>query len=61
MMRCLQATQALSEQMEQPLGLRQNIALQIHLLTCPHCRQFKQNCQQLRKLMNTFRQEDKSC
>lgn len=59
-MHCLQATQALSEQMEQPLSLRRQVALQVHLLTCPHCRQFKQNCQQLRKLMRDFRQADNS-
>ncbi|OOF88581.1 dsDNA-mimic protein [Rodentibacter ratti] len=53
-MRCRQATRIISDSHERPLTLQEKVGLRLHLVTCPHCRNFKQNCDELSQLMKKF-------
>jgi hypothetical protein len=47
--KCRQATRLLSEQQDRPLGASEQIPLQLHLLGCPYCRNFKAQLRFLRE------------
>lgn len=53
-MHCRQATRIISDSHERPLTLQEKVGLRLHLVTCPHCRNFKQNCGKLSQLMKEF-------
>ena len=42
-MRCRQATRLISDAHERELALNELLGLRVHLLICPHCRQFQRN------------------
>lgn len=53
-MHCRQATRIISDSHERPLTSQEKFSLRIHLMTCSHCRGFRQNCIKLRYLMKEF-------
>lgn len=53
-MKCLEVTKLISDAQERPLLFGERIGMQTHLLFCPHCRHFKQHCEQMSKLMKKF-------
>lgn len=56
--KCKDITELISLQQEQPLAFKQKLAMQVHLMICPYCRAFRRNNEQMRKLMQQFK--DKS-
>ena len=54
-MRCRKATRMISESHERSLDIQEKVGLKVHLVTCPHCRRFKRNCETLSKMMKEFR------
>ncbi|OOF36229.1 zf-HC2 domain-containing protein [Rodentibacter heidelbergensis] len=59
-MRCRQATKIISDSHERPLNLQEKIGLRLHLMTCSHCRHFRQNCDELSQLMKAFAKNSKN-
>ncbi|KAE9532241.1 anti-sigma factor family protein [Ursidibacter arcticus] len=57
MKKCKQITELISLGNEQKLAFNQRCAVNMHLLFCPYCRAFKQNTQQMRQLMQQFKQK----
>ena len=55
-MNCLNATKMISVAKERPLSLKEKVGLKTHLLICPYCRAFAQNCDEMSKLMKEFAQ-----
>lgn len=53
-MRCRQATRMISDSHERTLSLQEKAGLRLHLMTCPHCRNFKRNCNEMSRLMKEF-------
>ncbi|WP_288061697.1 zf-HC2 domain-containing protein [Rodentibacter caecimuris] len=53
-MRCRQATRIISDSHERSLTLQERGGLRLHLAICSHCRNFKQNCDELSQLMKSF-------
>ncbi|MDC2825596.1 zf-HC2 domain-containing protein [Rodentibacter pneumotropicus] len=53
-MNCLQVTKLISDSQERPLSFLEKTGMNAHLLICPHCVNFNQNVQQIRKMMKTF-------
>jgi hypothetical protein len=45
MLSCKQASQLISQSLEQPLAMRERFALKLHLLICRYCRRFRQQLQ----------------
>ena len=45
MLSCKQASQLISQSLEQPLVMRERFALKLHLLICKYCRRFRQQLQ----------------
>lgn len=58
-MRCRQATRFISDSHERQLTSQEKFSLRIHLMTCSHCRNFRQNCTKLRHLMKEFAENSK--
>lgn len=54
MLTCRQATQLLSEQLDQALSLRQRSALQGHLLLCRSCRRYGRQVRSLQQLAKHY-------
>lgn len=54
MLRCRQATRIISDSHERSLSLQEKVGVQMHLIACPHCRNFKRNCNELSHLMQQF-------
>ncbi len=50
MMNCKQAAELICKALDQPLTLRQRVALRFHLLMCSYCRGFEQQNQALLEL-----------
>ncbi len=50
MISCKKATEFISLSMDQPLGIRDSVALRTHLLVCSLCRNFQKNLISLRKI-----------
>jgi hypothetical protein len=48
MLSCKQASQLISQSLEQPLAMRERFALKLHLLICRYCRRFRQQLQAIR-------------
>lgn len=57
-MKCYQATKLISEAHERSLSVMEKVGVKTHLLTCPHCRNFKRNCRHMSKLMKKFAKEN---
>ncbi|EIJ71481.1 MULTISPECIES: zf-HC2 domain-containing protein [Pasteurellaceae] len=53
-MNCQQATKLISDSKERELNWQEKIGVKSHLVICPHCRNFKQHCDNLSKLMKDF-------
>jgi hypothetical protein len=45
MLSCKQASQLISQSLEQPLAMRERFALKLHLFICKYCRRFRQQLQ----------------
>lgn len=57
-MRCRQATRIISDSHERQLSLQEKAGLRLHLMTCPHCRNFRRNCNEMSRLMKSFAQNE---
>lgn len=55
---CKEITELISLGNEQKLAFSQQCAISMHLLFCPYCRAFKQNNEQMRKLMQQFKRRE---
>lgn len=55
---CKTITQLISLSNEQKLVFNQRYAVSVHLLFCPYCRAFKQNNEQMRGLIEQFKQRE---
>jgi predicted anti-sigma-YlaC factor YlaD len=53
-MNCLEATRTLSEGQERPLAVGEQVALQLHLAVCSHCRNFRAQVGFLRESMRAY-------
>lgn len=53
-MHCNDATRALSAAQERKLALGERVSLQLHLATCPLCRDFQTQVGFLRESMRTY-------
>lgn len=56
---CQRVTEWISQAKERELSWLEKNAIHIHLLFCPSCRNFQQNCYNLSKMMRQFAQPDK--
>lgn len=54
MLNCRQVTELCSREMEQPLGLREKLALRTHLMMCAGCTNFRQQMDVLRQAMKAY-------
>ncbi len=52
MISCKRATELISKSMEQPLSVKENLALKVHLFICEFCEQFLKQVELLRKSMH---------
>ncbi|OOF43140.1 zf-HC2 domain-containing protein [Rodentibacter trehalosifermentans] len=59
-MHCRQATKIISDAHERSLNLQEKVGLRFHLMTCSHCRNFRQNCAEMSRLMKAFAQNTKA-
>ncbi|MBR0573427.1 MULTISPECIES: zf-HC2 domain-containing protein [Pasteurellaceae] len=57
-MKCLQVTQLVSQSHERKLKFNEKCGVMVHLVICPQCRHFKQNCQQMSEIMKKFANEE---
>lgn len=55
MISCKRATELLSKQMEEPLPLKDELALKLHLFICEFCEKFAQQIQLIRKALSSQR------
>ena len=53
-MNCLKVTKLISDAQERQLSFIEKVGMQAHLITCPHCRNFKRNSEQISKMMKKF-------
>lgn len=56
MISCKEASELLSRAQDGPLGLRQKLALRLHLLLCGACARFAKQMDFLREAMQRYRQ-----
>jgi|GWRWMinimDraft_11_1066019.scaffolds.fasta_scaffold107471_2 predicted anti-sigma-YlaC factor YlaD len=54
MMKCREATQKTSEELERPLTLGEQVELSVHLAFCPPCRNFRRQAAFLRESMRAY-------
>ncbi len=59
-MRCRQVTRMISESHERSLDIQEKVGIKVHLVMCPHCRRFQQNCETLSEMMKQFRDAETS-
>ncbi|STO54324.1 dsDNA-mimic protein [Canicola haemoglobinophilus] len=57
MKNCQEITELISLNNEKKLAFNQRCAISIHLLFCPYCRAFKKNDQQIKRLMQEFKEK----
>lgn len=57
-MNCQKATKLISEAKERKLTLKEKVGLKTHLIACPYCRNFQQNCDRISILMKDFAAKD---
>lgn len=55
MINCKEASELLSRAQDAPLGLRQRLALRLHLLMCAACTRFAKQMDFLREAMQRYR------
>jgi len=53
-MNCEHASELISLSCEKKLNVKDSVQLQVHLWLCPKCRYFKQNNDQLRKMLKDY-------
>jgi len=54
MMNCRDATQKMSEELERPLTLGEQMSLNVHVVVCPPCRNFRRQAAFLRESMRAY-------
>lgn len=54
MMNCREATQKMSEELERPLTLSEQVHLKVHVVICRPCRNFRQQAAFLRDSMRAY-------
>ncbi len=54
MISCHKATELISKSMEEPLGLKEELALKFHLFLCECCEQFRKQLFVLRSMFESF-------
>ncbi|MFD1382683.1 zf-HC2 domain-containing protein [Rhodanobacter aciditrophus] len=54
MIRCIEATQLLSEKLDRPLSKKEKVNLGIHTAMCPACRQFGKHMLILRDVSQRY-------
>jgi hypothetical protein len=54
MMKCREATLKVSEELERPLTLGEQVSLKMHVLICTPCRNFRQQAAFLRESMRAY-------
>ncbi len=57
MLTCKQASQLISQSLDQPLSFPQRLQLKMHLFLCGACSRFKQQLQQLRTALQQLRNQ----
>ena len=57
MLKCQQATQLLSEQLERPLSRGEVWSLRLHTSLCKSCRNFGKQMPQLRQILQAYKQQ----
>lgn len=57
MLTCRQATQLLSEQLDQTLSFRQITALRCHILICRSCRRYGRQVRSVKQLSKRYTQQ----
>lgn len=57
---CLSTTKAISDARERKLSLPERAGMLAHLLYCPYCRTFKMQCENMSRLMRTFKTMEKT-
>lgn len=61
MLSCKEAAQLVSRSLDEPIDLRQRLALRFHLLMCRFCSRYERQARFIRKAMRILaRQEDES-
>lgn len=58
MLSCNDATRLMSQEQDRPLGLRERIALRLHVLICDACRNYRRQMDVLRAACRRFRDGD---
>lgn len=54
MLKCRQATQLLSEQLDHPLQFSEHTQLTLHLCVCRSCRRYSQHISAIRQLCKNY-------
>jgi len=54
MRRCKEITELVSKDLDKPLGLSEKIAVNLHLLMCSHCRNFRNQTEFIRKAAGSY-------
>lgn len=54
MLNCQEVTRICSEELERPLRLGERTALQLHLMMCSGCTNYRQQMQSLRLVMRAY-------
>jgi predicted anti-sigma-YlaC factor YlaD len=54
MLNCKEVTEICSRELEQPLGLREKVALRTHLMMCSGCTNFRKQMEVLRRTMRNY-------
>lgn len=54
MMKCREATRKMSEELERPLTLGEQVSLKVHVVMCRPCRNFRQQAAFLRESMRAY-------
>lgn len=57
MLTCKQASQLISQSLDQPLSLPQRLQLKVHLFLCGACRRFRQQLHLLRAALQQLRNQ----
>ena len=56
-LRCAEATEIASRELDEPLGRTSRIALAVHLFLCRHCRRFRRQLAIIRRIMYRIREQ----
>ena len=58
MLNCHQATQLLSEKMDRPLNIKENMSLVLHTSMCSACRNFGNQMDEIRNISRNYMKQD---